>query len=289
MAPGCCRVVRNLQGPIDALVVVGGGRMGAAIVGGVTSTRTIDPRRVVVVNPGEDRCAWLRAEFGVAAVETVGEAASYLAEIDGSSPCCLLAVKPQVLPSVIGEVDAAFPGVTVASVAVGISTDYLELNLPSGGAAVRVMPNTPAMVGRGVSLVSSGSRATEGDTAAVVDLFSTVGEVHVIDESLQNVGAALSGSGPAYFALVVRSLEDAAVARGLDRTIARRLATETAAGTAALLSTTGVAPTELMNQVSSPGGTTLAALAALQDADLSGAFDRAVGAAIRRAEELGGR
>lgn len=263
--------------------------MGSAIIAGVTSTGTIARDRVIVVNPGEDRCATLRGDYGVIAVETVGDAVDALEGMDYQNPCCILAVKPQILPTVIGSIDNAFPGMTVASVAVGISCEYLESSLPSGGAAVRVMPNTPAMIGRGVSLVSGGHRATDGDTAGVVELFETVGEVHLIDESLQNVGSAISGSGPAYFALVIRSLEDAAVSRGLDRAVARRLATETAAGTAALMVARDLEPTELMNQVSSPGGTTLAALAELINADLPGAFERAVGSAIRRAEELGGR
>lgn len=263
--------------------------MGGAIVAGVVMSKTIEPARVIVVNPGRERCEYLRESYGVTAVETVDEGAAVLARLEYRNPCCLIAVKPQVLPSVIGEIDGAFPGVTVASVAVGISCDYLEASLPSGGAAVRVMPNTPAMVNAGVSLISGGARATEGDLAAVKALFETVGDVVEVEESLQNVGSAISGSGPAYFALIIRSLEEAGVARGLDRRIARTLAVSTARGTAELMVQRSVDPTELMNQVSSPGGTTLAALAVLNEEDLAGAFDRAVDAAIRRAEELGGR
>lgn len=282
-------MAQNLTATVDGLVIVGGGRIGSAIAAGVVSSGALTPEAIVVVNPGAGRCAELTAALGVVAVETIPEGGRALAATGCVNPCCILAVKPQVIPEVIDAVDEAFPGVTVASVAVGISTEYLERELGRGGAAVRVMPNTPAMVGAGVSLVSGGSRATQGDIDGVTRLFETVGSVVVIDESLQNVGAAISGSGPAYYALIVRSLEDAAVSRGLDRGVARAIASATARGTAELLERTEVSPTELMSQVSSPGGTTLAALAELEAGDVAGDFDRAVAAAIARAEELGGR
>ena len=274
---------------IDYLVVVGGGRMGGAIAGGVIGQGLIGAESVIVVNPGTERCDELRASLGVRCVGSLTQARDLFLADAPAAPCILLAVKPQVLPSVLPEVDVAFPGVLAASVAVGIDTQTIEDVLASGSHVVKVMPNTPAMVGEGMAVVSGGSRATEADVAAVTSLFIALGAAVIVDESLQNVSSAISGSGPAYFALIVRGLEDAGVARGLDRATARELAVATMVGTGRLFTERGLEPNELMQQVASPGGTTLAALGVLEGGDLTGLLDRAVGAAIARAEELGSR
>lgn len=263
--------------------------MGGAIAGGVIGQHLVDPGSVVVVNPGIQRCEELRTALGVRCVETIAEAGALFVADAPVSPCVLLAVKPQVLPDVLPEVDTMFPGVLAASVAVGIDTLTIETALTNGGHVVKVMPNTPAMVGEGMAVVSGGARATESEVAGVTALFGALGAAVIVDESLQNVSSAISGSGPAYFALFVRGLEDAGVHRGLDRAAARELAVATMVGTGRLFLERGLEPNELMQQVASPGGTTLAALGVLEGGDVTGMIDRAVGAAVARAEELGSR
>jgi pyrroline-5-carboxylate reductase len=149
------------------------------------------------------------------------------------------------------------------------------------------MPNTPALVGEGMALISAGSEATDTDIETVEALFSAVGRVIVIDERYQDAGTAISGSGPAYFALVVDALARAGVAQGLARGTAQELAVQTMLGTARMIQETGMHPEELIDGVASPGGTTIAAIGALESHGVRAAFGTAVSKAVRRAKELG--
>jgi pyrroline-5-carboxylate reductase len=199
----------------------------------------------------------------------------------------LLAVKPQVMDSVVREVSGLVEGALVVSIAAGITTARLETLLPQSSRVVRVMPNTPALVGEGMALVSGGSDASERDVAAVAALFSAIGRAVIIDERYQDAGTAISGSGPAYFALVVDALARAGVAEGLPRATAQQLAVQTMLGTARMLQETDMHPEELIDGVASPGGTTIAAINALEAKGVRAAFAKAVSKAVRRARELG--
>jgi len=149
------------------------------------------------------------------------------------------------------------------------------------------MPNTPALVGAGMALVSGGSEATSDQIDLVWGLFRSIGECVVIDERYQDAGTAISGSGPAYFALVVDAMARAGVAQGLTREVAQQLAVQTMLGTARLLAETGTHPEALIDGVASPGGTTIAALERLEARGVRAAFAEAVAAAVRRSKELG--
>jgi len=252
--------------------------MGEAIVAGLIAAGTVQASAVVVAEPDEARGRVLRAH-GVTVVRE-GRAA-----VDGAS-IVILAVKPQVIDAVVRDLGDV-GGALVVSIAAGVSCARLESALAPGTKVVRVMPNTPALVRAGMALVSGGTETTEAEVELVRSLFASIGDAIVIDERYQDAGTAISGSGPAYFALVVDSLARAGVAQGLSREVAQALAVQTMLGTALLLTETGMHPAELIDGVASPGGTTIAALGELEAGGVRAAFSSAVAAAVRRAKELG--
>ncbi len=262
------------------IAIIGGGRMGEAIAAGLIGSGAVPAPQVVVAEPDEARRAELSERHGVMCVRRNSQA---LLE----AQLVIIAVKPQVLDSVLSEIAADLEGKLVVSIAAGISTARIESSLPQGTRVVRVMPNTPAMVGEGMSLVCGGAEASSDDVALVAGLFDAIGETLVIDERQMDAGTALSGSGPAYFALVVDALARAGVAEGLPRAVAQRLVVQTMLGTAMLLAETKAHPEELVDGVASPGGTTIAALERLEAGAVRAAFAAAVAAAVRRARELG--
>jgi len=262
------------------LAVVGGGRMGEAIVGGLITAGAIAVEDVVVAEPNASRRAELSKACGVAVVESAVDA------LPGADTV-MLAVKPQVMDGVVREISGLVGDALVISIAAGITCARLESLAPQGTRVVRVMPNTPALVGEGMALVSGGSEASDNDIAAVASLFSAIGRAVVIEERYQDAGTAISGSGPAYFALVVDALARAGVAEGLSRGTAQQLAVQTMLGTARMLEQTGMHPEELIDGVASPGGTTIAAVNVLEAKGVRAAFAKAVSKAVRRARELG--
>ena len=254
--------------------------MGEAIVAGLLAAGSVGRDRIAVADVSEQR----RAAFDRYGVQIVGESL----EIVGDAEIVLLAVKPQVVDAVLAHVaDEIASGSIVVSIAAGVPTVRLEALVPAGVAVVRVMPNTPAMVGEGMAVVSGGSAASPDQVERVRSLFEAVGESLVLDERYQDVATAISGSGPAYAALFVDALARAGVRHGLPRDVAQALALQTLKGTAELLTTSGMHPEELIDAVSSPGGTTIAAVEALEAAGLRSAVFEAVSAAVRRARELG--
>lgn len=261
------------------MMVLGGGRMGEAIVGGLLSAGVIERRQVVVVEPDASRREAIASGFGV---RVVSEGADGL-----PADVVLVAVKPQVIDPALGALKESLGGSLVVSIAAGITTARLESLLAAGTAVVRVMPNTPALVGVGMTVVSGGSEATAEQIELVRGLFSAIGEAVIIEERYQDAAAAISGSGPAYFALVIDALARAGVGQGLTREIAERLAVQTMRGTAALIAGTGQHPGAVIDAVTSPGGTTIAALGELERCGVRSAFNEAVSAAVRRSKELG--
>jgi pyrroline-5-carboxylate reductase len=261
------------------IAVIGGGMMGEAIVAGWLASGAVSAEQLTVVEPSAARRAQLSSMSGVGVVEVAFEALP--------ADLVLLAVKPQVIDMVVTDISARLASSLVVSIAAGVSCARLESLMPVGTAVVRVMPNTPAMVGAGMAVVSGGSEATADQVETVRSLFSAIGEALVVEERYQNAASAISGSGPAYFALVVDALARAGVAAGLTRAVAQALAIQTMLGTAKMLGETGLHPEALIDGVTSPGGTTIAAIGRLERAGLRAAFDEAVRAAVARAEELG--
>ncbi|MGH1563783.1 pyrroline-5-carboxylate reductase [Mumia sp. DW29H23] len=262
------------------VAVVGAGAMGEAIVSGMLQNGW-DPADVVLAVRREDHAAALRERYGVEVTDAVTAAAR--------GDVVLIGVKPYDVAGVLAEIGPHLrPSALVASLAVGLSTSVLESALPDGTAVARVMPNTPAQVGAGVSVISAGSHCDEEQAGRIEAIMGSVGTVVRVPESLQDAAGAISGSGPAYVFLVVEALVEAGVHLGLPRTTSTELVVQTLLGSAQLAAQTGDHPAVLRERVTSPGGTTAAGLRALEDRGVRAAFLAAAEAARDRSRAIGG-
>ncbi|MFM7602047.1 MAG: pyrroline-5-carboxylate reductase [Pseudanabaena sp.] len=259
------------------LSIIGGGVMGEAILSRLIASSLYLPSDVCVSDPMPERRTLLEKKYGVKVTPNNLVAAE--AEV------MLLAVKPQSLnAAAIGLANA--PANCIVSILAGVTLAQLEAMFPSK-AIIRAMPNTPAQVGAGVTAIAANASVTKAQLDTVQKIFGAVGTVVEVAESLMNAVTGLSGSGPAYVALMVEAMADGGVAAGLPRAIAMQLATQTVLGTAQLLTETKLHPAQLKDQVTSPAGTTIAAIAQLEKAGLRSAMIEAVLAATHRANELG--
>lgn len=263
------------------LLVVGGGRMGGALVSGLLATSSWTVERLAVVEPDPAR----RTEL--ATMHPGLEVAEGLAPgLVGEGTGAVLAVKPDVAEVSCRALQAV--GVRrVLSIVAGMSSGRLEACLGDGAVLVRAMPNTAALVGQAVSALSGGSNARAADLDWAEQVLGAVGTVVRVPERQLDAVTAVSGSGLAYLFLVVESLVEAGVLAGLPRELAGTLATQTLRGAGTLLAETGERPEELRAAVTSPGGTTAAALRALEARAVRSAFIEAVLAALERARSLG--
>ncbi len=262
------------------IAFIGGGKMAEAILKELLRSGWAAPQEVVVSDVLEDRLRYLAEEYGVRVSTSNPEAAA-------GAEVVLLAVKPQKMEEVLRELAGALkPGQAVVSIAMGKKTEFIEGLLPPGTEVVRVMPNNPAMVGEAVSVLSYGAAAGERARETARAIFSSLGEVYEVEERLQDAAMALSGCGPAYFYVIAEALGDAGVKLGLDRELSLRLAAGTMLGAGRMLRETGMHPGQLKDMVTSPGGSTIVALEALEEAGLRNAFYKALTAAWRRAQEV---
>jgi pyrroline-5-carboxylate reductase len=264
------------------LAIIGTGRMGEALLRGLLRTDTVSADQVVCTDVREDRCREIQDTYGVRA-HADNRAAVADADV------VLVALKPQVLLDEIRAVsDAMNPRQVVISIAAGLPTRALEGVVPAETAVVRVMPNTPAMVDQGMSLIAPGLHAGEAELALAERLLGAVGEVLRLPEAHLDAATALSGSGPAYVFLLAEAMIDAGVGMGLSREVSTRLATQTIRGSGTLLHQSGEHPGRLREDVTSPGGTTAAALHRFEAAGVRAVVAEAAEAARARAQELGG-
>lgn len=271
------------------VVIVGGGKMGEAILAGWLASDLgpaahLGVASFVVVNPGEERRALLEQRYGVACCADVRE-------ID-QADIVVLAVKPQVMSGVLADIseNPAFcggeEGPLFVSIAAGLTTARLEALLPAGSRLVRTMPNMPLQLAAGATAVTAGASASKEDLDLVRDLFAALGKAIVVAEEDMDAVCAISGSGPAYVAAMIESLTAAGLAEGLSAEVAQSLALQTVLGTALLIDETGRSPEEVRVSICSPGGTTLAALSAMEEAGFDRVFSAGVAAAVRRSKEL---
>jgi pyrroline-5-carboxylate reductase len=257
------------------LQIVGGGRMGEALLGGLLEAGFVRPDEVVVAERLPGRRDELVARFpGATAVERPVAATDVV-----------VAVKPADVEATVAEVAAAGAS-RLLSIAAGVSLARLEAGLPAGTPVLRAMPNTPALVGMGASAVAAGTAAGEADLAWAEAVLGAVGTVVRVSETQLDAVTGLSGSGPAYVFLVAETLIDAGVLVGLPRDVAEALTVQTLRGAAELLDRSGEHPSQLRNAVTSPGGTTAAGLQALEAGGLRAALLAAVAAATERARQL---
>ena len=258
--------------------IIGAGVMGEALLSGlVRAGRRVD--RLLVGEKRPERARELEERYGVAVVSNTDAAAR--------ADTVVLVVKPQDMTAVLEEIGPHLrSGRLLVSLAAGITTSSIEALVPEGVAVVRVMPNTPALVDAGMSTISPGSHCAEGDLAEVEALLASVGKVLRIPERQQDAVTSISGSGPAYIFFVVESMIEAGVHLGLPRATATDLVLQTLTGSARLLQETGTHPTVLREQVTSPGGTTAAALRELEVHGVRAAFLTAMEAARDRSRAL---
>lgn len=263
------------------LAIIGTGRMGEALLTGLLRTRTVEPSQVVCTDAREERCRQIAAAHGVVAH---GDNRAAVTDAD----VVLLAVKPQVLATVVADLaDVVRDDHTIVSIAAGVTTSAIEALLGDGVAVVRVMPNTPALVDEGMSLLAGGRRAGGDALALARELLSAVGAVVELPEEQLDAATAISGSGPAYVFLLAEALVEAGVHLGLSREVSTTLVEQTLRGSATLLRDADEHPALLREAVTSPGGTTAAALARFEAAGLRATVLQATAAARDRARQLG--
>jgi pyrroline-5-carboxylate reductase len=264
------------------LGIIGCGQMGEALLRGMLAAKLVAPDGVLAADPAEERRKTMVQRYGIRMARDSRAVAK------GGAEVLLLAVKPQVVNELFAELrDAVSERTLVISVITGVQLVRLEAELGGRARVIRAVPNTPALVGSGMTAVAGGAHASAGDLRTAVDLFNAVGTTLVVEERQLNAVTGLSGSGPAYAFVMIEALADGGVKVGLSREVALQLAARTLLGAAHLLLQTGEHPGQLKDRVASPGGTTIAGLRELEAGGVRAALINAVEAATRRAAELG--
>jgi len=265
------------SGP-KTVAILGAGVMGSTLLSGLIRSGR-DVADLVITGRNTERAEELASASGVRLMGNVDAA-----EV---ADTVVLVVKPQDMSGLLAEIrDHVRPGALVVSLAAGITTAFLEERLPAGTAVVRVMPNTPALVDEGMAAISPGQACDEVHLVEAEELLRSCGKVLRIPEKHQDAVTAISGSGPAYIFYVVEAMIEAGVLLGLPRGTSTELVVQTLFGAATMLKETGQHPTVLREQVSSPGGTTMAALRQLDDHKVRAAFVTAMEAAAERSKQL---
>jgi pyrroline-5-carboxylate reductase len=267
--------------PTFSLGFIGAGNMAEAIARGVIRAGLYLPAQIQAADPAPARRALFNDDLRVQCGENCADVAE-------SSQIIILAVKPQVMTDALAQIKAKIASDTlIISIAAGISCAFIESNLSPGARVIRVMPNTPMLVGAGISGIARSTAATDADVIAAEQIFRAGGDTLRIPESQMNALTALSGSGPAYIFYLAEAMAAAGVAAGLSEQDSKQLARQTVIGAAELLKQSPDDPAELRRKVTSPGGTTQAAIETLQAGDFIGLMSKAIAAADRRGKELG--
>lgn len=262
------------------VAIVGVGVMGETLLSGLLRSG-IPTEEIVVGEKRPDRIEELAEKYDVKVLSNVDAAAA--------AETVALVVKPQDMAAVLTEISPSLrPGQLLVSLAAGITTGFIERHVPDGVAVVRVMPNTPALVDEGMAALSGGTHCDADHLASARTLMLALGRVVEVPESQQDAVTAISGSGPAYLFYVVESMIEAGVHLGLPRSTATELVVQTLVGSAKMLRETGEHPTVLRERVTSPGGTTAAAIRQLEDHRVRAAFMTAMEAARDRSRQLAG-
>ncbi len=260
------------------VAVLGAGVMGEALIAALIGSG-VEPSAISIVEKRPDRCDELIGKYAI----TVDSLHSAVA----TSDVILLVVKPQDMPALLGEIKPHInSNALIMSFVAGKKIGFIQENLSPAQPIVRIMPNTPTSVGLGAAGYSFGNNVSKVHRAFVASLLSAAGKAVEVDESLQDAITATSGSGPAYFFAFVEAMIEGSIALGLTREDATKLTIQTIVGSAALLENSGDSPTTLREKVTSPNGTTAAALASFSNDQLSAIVARAMKAARDRSQEL---
>jgi pyrroline-5-carboxylate reductase len=264
----------------SSIAFIGGGNMAEALAGGIVKADIVPADSIVISDPLETRCEYLKSKYGFKVTSENKQAALACGTL-------FLAVKPQVMEGILEEISSTLcEGQLVISIAAGITIAKLEGLLP-GAPVIRSMPNTPALVGDGATVISVGNEVHQDMTHWAVELFHAVGSCHVLSEELMDAVTGLSGSGPAYIFRMAEALTKAGITVGIPPAQAGELVRQTILGAARMMVETEKSPTELREMVTSPGGTTQSGLEALDKAGFDKVIEEAVSVATKRAQELG--
>jgi pyrroline-5-carboxylate reductase len=264
----------------QTIAFIGAGNMAEALVRGLLTSQTLPATQILVTDVRPERREFFTKSFGVVALADNGQAVA-------RADVVVLAVKPQQAGTVFSDLKVRFgPGKLLISIAAGVTTARIESELGGNPRVVRVMPNTPALVGAGAAGYCRGRFAAATDLETTATILGAVGIAVPVDEAQMDAVTAVSGSGPAYVFLVAEALIRAGMEAGLSEEVSRRLAIQTVFGAGALLAASNEAPAELRRKVTSPGGTTEAALQVMAERKLVETFVAAVAAAKERGEEL---
>jgi pyrroline-5-carboxylate reductase len=259
---------------------IGGGNMAEALIGGIIRSGLVDPIDITVAEPRPGRRDELAEKYDIMVTDNNFDAAQAGATV-------ILATKPQVFPEIMGGIAASITThQLVISVAAGITLSQLQADMPDVP-VIRSMPNTPALIGAGATVISTGFAVTAEMTQWATEIFHTGGKCFVLSEELMDAVTGLSGSGPAYIFRMAEAMTEAGVAQGIPAEQAGELTRQTILGAARMMVETDNTPSQLREQVTSPGGTTEAGLAAMDEAGFEEAVAKGIAAATDRACELG--
>jgi pyrroline-5-carboxylate reductase len=268
------------------IAILGTGSMGKAILSGLLAAGT-SPAKIRVTTKSQSSAEAISSNHGIRATALESDTSANVSSARDAD-LVILAVKPVMILETLKEIAAVLkPNCLVVSVAAGVTTAAMEQQITGNAAVVRAMPNTPSVVGLGVTGISKGSNVTDEQLDLAVTLFSSVGKVLVVDESKIDALSTISGSGPAYVFYFAEKLITAAKSLGFSDQEASMMVKETFLGSATLLATSSSSPEELRQQVTSPNGTTMQATGRFDSADLEKIFVEATEAALARAKELG--
>jgi pyrroline-5-carboxylate reductase len=262
------------------ICVLGAGKAGEALIAGLLSAGWVKPTDIVATARHQERLDELAERYGIPTTLANAEA------VEGAE-VVVIAVKPQDIEALLADVGPAVKeSQMVLSIAAAIPTALVERHLGDGVPVVRAMPNTPVTVHEGMAGICAGAHAGEDELALAEEVLGSVGRSVRVDEAYMDAVTAVSGSGPAYFALLAESMIEAGILLGLSREIATDLVVQTMLGTAKLLRDEKMHPVELREMVTSPGGTTISAIRELEQAGVRAAFLNAIQAAMKRSREL---
>ena len=262
------------------IAFIGAGNMAEALIRGLLAAKTVNASQIIATDVRPERLGELEKAFGIRTTQDNAAAAS-------DSDVILLAVKPQQMTAVLASLKPRSNAVII-SIAAGIPTSRIERELGGKPRVIRVMPNTPALVGEGAAALARGAHASTDDAAVANTILAAVGTTVSVGEEMLDAVTALSGSGPAYIFYVAEAMIEAGKNAGLPDDIARQLTIQTIKGAGKLLAESNESPAELRRKVTSPGGTTEAALKVMTERRLLETFNEAIAAATKRGKELSG-
>ena len=279
---GKISVIGAFEMGISKIGFIGIGNMGTPMILSLVKSGKFKAEQIEFFDIDKIKVAQLAEEIGRSGFKPFETSIQMIAECD----LVVLAVKPQIYKIVLGECAGLFTDKIMVSIVAGISTELLEIGLGEGAKVVRAMPNTPCQIGEGMTLLSKGANTTRSEFEEVIEIFKTFGLAEELPEKLMNEVIALTASSPAYVFVMIEAMADAAVQAGIPRATAYRLAAQAVQGSAKLVLETGKQPGELKDAVCSPGGTTIEAVAKLEEKGFRSAIIEAMGACTDKAKSL---